>query len=56
MYVLLMPECALSNSAMILLGAGLGITIFALSLIRNSVPFSGSAMESVFIYQVQRNW
>ena len=47
MYVLLMPECALCNSAMILLRAGLGITIFALSFIRSSVPFSGSAMESV---------
>ena len=47
MYVLLRPECALCNSAMILLRVGLGITIFALSFIRRSVPFSGSAMESV---------
>ena len=47
MYVLFMPECARCSSAMILLRAGLGITIFALSFIRRSVPFSGSAMESV---------
>ena len=46
-YVLLMPECALCSSAIILLRAGLGITIFALSFIMSSVPFSGSAMESV---------
>ena len=32
---------------MILLRAGLGMTIFALSFISSSVPFSGSEMESV---------
>ena len=42
-----MPESTLSISAMILLRAGLGIANFALSFIRSSVPFSGSAMESV---------
>ena len=42
-----MPECARCSSAMILLQAGLGMTIFALSFISSSVPFSGSEMESV---------
>ena len=40
-----MPECARCSSAMILLRAGLGITILALSFIRRSVPFSGSEID-----------
>ena len=42
-----MPECARCSFAMILLRAGLGMTILALSFIRRSVPLSGSETESV---------